>query len=537
MQGEHADTKPVAARARPAASPLMLLVAAALLAVAVGGAALAAGKVGPGSWPSRHAGRVQVVDEVAVTPMNYEREFSSNSPLILAEPGEPRFVVMANRLDAPDFSCALQVSGDAGRTWLTANPVPDLPKGAEKCYAPEVSFDRRGTLYYLFVGLANPGNRPMGAFLVTSTDRGQTFSRPRRVLGPLNFSVRMAIDREVGEKGRIHLVWIATSSAPTLGGFGPGENPILTAYSDDGGKTISEPIQVSDPERRRVVAPNLAVGPDKRVHVAYYDLGRDAVDYQGLEGPPWDDPWTLILSSSIDGGRAFEHVAVDEEIIAPERVMLIFTMPPPALVVGSNGLVCAGWTDGRHGDPDALVRCSSDHGRTWRAVRRLNDDRVGNGASQYLPRLALSSEGRLDAVFFDRRDDSRNVLNRVVLTYSVDGGRSFLPNKRVSKGPSDSRIGQQYTHPAAAGQYEIGARLGLLSGVSHALVAWPDSRHWSPPATGQDLFSATVAMPERRGPGLVVRLLGGALAVAGLAGLVTWAVRSSWWRAKPGVTG
>lgn len=140
------------------------------------------------------------------------------------------------------------------------------------------AFDGDGVLHYLFVGLTGPGNEPMGAFLTTSGDRGRTFTPPRQVLGPLKFSVRMAIDRDAGGAGGLHLAWVDTSSDPPTGGFGPPPNPIMTAHSDDGGETFSSPVQVSDPDRLRVVAPALALGPDGAVHVAYYDLGDDVVD-------------------------------------------------------------------------------------------------------------------------------------------------------------------------------------------------------------------------------------------------------------------
>lgn len=495
--------------------PLTVVAATAAGAVALLGAALAAGVLPP--KPLGSSGTARVVDEVAVTPTVMDAEFSSNSPMIAAEPGEPRFVVIANRLEAPDFSCALQVSGDGGRTWVTAQPVPKLPEGAEKCYAPEVAFGRDGILHYLFVGLAAPGNRPMGAFLVTSSDRAQSFSPPRRVLGPLNFGVRMAIDREAGKAGRIHLAWIAATSDPSLGGFGPPPNPVVTAHSNDGGRTFSEPVQVSDARRERVVAPALALGADHAVHVGYYDLGRDALDYQGLEGPVWEEPWLLVVATSSDGGGSFgPGRVVDDDIIAAERVMLVFTMPPPALVGGADGLVCAAWTDARHGDADAFSRCSRDLGRTWAPARRLNDDRVGNGTTQYLPRLSLSPGGRLDAVFFDRRDDATNVRNHVYFTSSSDG-RRFAANGRISSERSDTRIGQQYVHGSAKGLYEIGSRLALLSQEGRAIAAWPDTRHWTPGTTGQDIFSATVALPERRGQGR--RLFGAALLGVGLGGL------------------
>ncbi|HSH62342.1 MAG TPA: sialidase family protein, partial [Acidimicrobiales bacterium] len=143
-----------------------------------------------------------------MTAMNQETSPANNSPALAADPTDGRFVVLANRLDAPDFGCELSVSGDGGASWEPASGAPALPDGAEKCYAPEIDFDGEGTLYVLFVGLAGPGNRPMGAFMSTSTDRAKTFSPPRPVLGPLNFAVRMAIDRSLGEMGRIHVAWI-----------------------------------------------------------------------------------------------------------------------------------------------------------------------------------------------------------------------------------------------------------------------------------------------------------------------------------------
>ncbi|MEX2289755.1 MAG: sialidase family protein [Mycobacteriales bacterium] len=501
----------------PSRRSLLLTLAAAAALI---GAVLAGGELPPQDPGA--AGQPQVLDEVAVTAMNQIVGVSNNSPMILADPAEPRFVVMANRLDAPDFSCALQVSGDAGRSWVSARPVPVLPAGAQKCYAPEVAFDRAGRLHYLFVGLAGAGNEPVGVFLTTSEDRGRTFTEPRQVLGARNYAVRMAVDPELGETGRLHLVWLAATSEPSLGGFGPPPNPILTAYSDDGGRTFTDPVQVSDPARERVVAPALALGPDSSVHVGFYDLGRDAIDYQGLEGAVWEQPWTLLLSTSRDGGRRFEPArVVDAQIAPPERVMLIFTMAPAALVAGSGGLVCAAWTDARNGDADSLARCSPDHGRTWQDITRLNDDPLGNGARQYLPRLSLSPQGRLDAVFFDRRDDPANVLNHLYLTWSADGGRSFTPNAQISRAPSDTQIGQQYVHASARGQYEIGARLGLLSQRVGAVAVWPDTRHSESGGTGQDLFAATVGLPDAGRRFGTVEIVGTALILAVLIAVAT----------------
>lgn len=445
----------------------------------------------------------QALAEVPVTATDVDANRANNSPALAAHPGDSDFLAMANRLDAPEFSCALHLSGDGGRGWLQVPPVPRLPEGVERCYAPEVAFDRSGVLYYLFLGLKGTANEPVGAYLTTSSDRGRSFSSPRPLLGPHSYMVRMAIDQGSGQRGRIHLVWVAAGAEPSLGGFQPGvANPILAAHSDDGGRTFSPPVQVSDPARQRVVAPALALGPDHRVHVLYYDLEDDVIDYQGLEGARWEKTWSLVLSTSGDGGDRFgPGVVVEDGVVPPERVMLIFTMPPASLVAGEDGALHAGWHDARNGDWDVFVRRSIDGGRTWREAVRVNDDAVGNGRHQYLPRLSTSPEGRLDAVFYDRRDDPQNLFHHVSFTFSGDGGRSFAPNLRITTEPSSSRIGARYLVPSAAGMVDLGSRMALLSRTSTALAAWTDSRN-TPGGEGemQDIF-ATEARFDGPEPG------------------------------------
>ena len=465
-----------------------------------------------------------------MTATDLRRADANNSPALAVDPTEPRFVALAHRADAPEFSCGLQVSGDGGRGWQPANPVPQLPEGAEKCYAPEVGFDRKGRLYYLFVGLQGLGNSPMGAFLTSSTDRGRTWAPPQVVLGPENYMVRMAIDPTLGAKGRIHLVWLTTASRPGLGALPAGPNPIVTAHSDDGGRTFTAPVQVSDPGRPRSVAPSVALGPDHAVHVAYFDLRDDAVDYQGLEGAVWPGEWSVVVTSSRDGGERWgPGVVVDDALVPPGRVMLIFTMPAPALAADRSGRLFAGWWDSRNGDPDVFVARSANAGRTWGPPIRLNDDPVGAGSDQYLLRLSVASNGRVDAVFLDRRNDPRNLRNDSYLTYSSDNGRTFAPNVRLTAQSSDSRIGQGYLIPSAKGLIEFGSRLAIISRPTAALAAWPDTRNGVLGSTQQDVFATEVLLPGSDGAGPDWMLFGaaaGAVVLVAAGVLVVWGRRS-----------
>ena len=485
---------------------VLLPVAAVLL---VAGAALVAGvpRIGPTRTP-------EVGPEFPATAMDISGGYANNSPMLVADPNEPRFVVMASRLDAPVFGCTLQASGDGGRSFIPVRPLEKLPDGAERCYAPEVAFDRDGTLHYLFVGLRGEGNQAMGVFLTTSKDRAATFSTPRRVLGPFNYGVRMAIDTS-GSRDRLHLAYLHASTDPPTGGLPATDNPILSSYSDDGGQTFSEPVRVNDPARTRAVAPALALGERGSVHIAYYDLGDDARDYQGLEGPVWEGSWSIVLASSGDRGATFSPGrVVDDGIVPHERVMLIFTMPAPALVVDGDRR-CVAWTDARHGDADALVRCSADAGASWGELRRANDDPMGNGRSQYQPRLGLAPGGRLDVVFYDRRNDPADRVNEVSYAYSTDGAASFSPNRILTADLSDSRVGQRYANVSARNLVEFGSRIGLLSTRAAAVAAWTDTRN-SRGGTSQDVFSVVVDFPERAQPAWA-RLAGAALLAAGVA--------------------
>jgi hypothetical protein len=441
--------------------------------------------------------------ELPVTATMLESERAQNSPTLAVDPTDSRYVALASRVDAPAFDCALQVSGDKGRTWLPAHPVPVLPEGADRCYAPEIAFDNTGTLYYLFIGLHGEGNTPMGAFLTTSKGRGD-FTAPRQVLGPDRFMARMVVDRNIGAHGRIHVVWLEPGQPPALGGLSVEQAPILAVHSDDGGATFSRPVVVSDPTRQLVVAPAVALGRDGTLHVAYYDLRDDRRDYRGLEGPAWEGTWSVVVSTSTDRGVTFSrHAEGATDVKTDERVMLIFTMPPPSIVADAKGGVWVAWPDARSGDSDVLAAASSDGARTFSPPVRIDDDPVASASKQYLPRLSLASDGRLDAIFYDRRNDPEDRKNDVYYTYSLDGGRLFAPNLRVTSESSSSLSGAQYGVPSAKGLVEFGSRLALVPTASGLLAAWTDTRNVPAGAEQQDVFATQIVTGDhgsRRSP-------------------------------------
>ncbi len=463
-----------------------------------------------------------VRSEVPITATDIYNKPSNNSPQLAVDPTDARFVVVANRLDAP-FNCSLQASGDGGRSWVSARPVPQLPEGADTCYAPEVAFGRHGLLYYLFVGLREPGSSPMGVYLTTSRDRAHSFSPPRQVLGPRHYGVRMAFDPTYGAQGRIHLVWLEANSDPPLGGLPSPPNPIMAAHSDDGGATFSPPVHVSDSAHPLAVAPAATIGANHSLHVLYYDLGDDQRDYRGLEGTRWEGNWSLVAATSPDAGGHFAPgVTVDDGVVPPERVMLIFTMPPAALVADGHGGLYAAWHDARNDDWDVFLRHSPDGGRTWSPATQVNDNRGRDETHQYLPRLSVAPNGRLDVIFYDRRNNVENRGNDVYYTFSNDRGATFAPNRKLTALDSDSMVGPKYAVPSAMGMVDFGSRLGLVSTNARVLAAWTDTRFTARGNPAQDIFGTEIDFGA--GSSGVPGWLAGAGVAVGwtAAGLAAW---------------
>ncbi len=439
-----------------------------------------------------------------------------NSPTIVRNPVRPTNLAVASRIDTPFFSCALHFSVDGGANWMqTAIPAP---KGAEaKCYAPDVAFSQAGILYLSFVTLKGTGNTPDALWLSKSSDGGRTLSTPVQVHGPLTFQVRLAADPV--KPARVYLTWLQGYAVASLKFVSPG-NPIMAVRSDDGGATWSAPVRVSSPARGRVITPAPVVGRDGALYVLYLDVGQDQLDYEGGHGgrggPAYAGRYTLVLARSRDGGAHWDESVVDDRLMPLSRYV-VFLAPAPSVAVDNAGRVYAAFQDVRLGDPDVWLWSLGPGASRWSRAVRVNDTRLHDGTSQYLPKIAVAPDGRLDVLYYDRRGDPANLTNQVSLQSSFDHGRTFTPAVRLASRAFDSRIG----FGAKEGLPDLGARLGLISADRAALAVWTDTRAGTPATQKQDLAEAAVAISDPFTLSATARdaLRLGALA-AGLAGLM-----------------
>ena len=437
-----------------------------------------------------------------------------NSPTLVRNPRDDRNLVVTNRIDSPDFSCAVHVSRDAGTTWKpTRVAIPPGP--GRKCYAPDAAFAADGTLHVAYVTLQGRGNTPSSLWVASSRDGGRTLGTPRRVAGPLTFQIRIAADPR--RAGTVYVSWLQAREVGTLR-FTSG-NPIVVARSDDRGRRWTRPVRASSPARSRVLAPSPVVGPEGELYVLYLDVRDDTLDYEGgheaVGGPPYGGRFSLVLARSTDRGATWAESVVDDEVV-PTRRFIAFLPPFPTLALDRrSGKLYVAFEDGRDGDPDVRLWSLAPGASDWSGPVRVNDTPRRDGTDQYLPKLAVAPDGRVDVVYYDRRDDEgTNVFNDVSLQSSSDEGRSFGPRAVLSDTAFDSRLGFGNERDLA----DIGSRLALVADDDGATAVWSDTRSGTEASIKQDLYVAVVRTGE---PWTVaaLRYIGIALILCGLLAL------------------
>ena len=485
------------------------LVGLALVALGVGG--FLAGRAAPTS-------RVEVVspaapvNQGALDPTDIR---ANNSPSVASNPRNSRQMAVVNRVDSPSFSCRLHLSADAGRTW--AESALPQPAGEEpRCFAPDLAYGADGRLHVSFVTLAGVANAPHAGWLVTSSDAGRTFSVPVRTMGEYGFGVRIAADPI--DASRLYVAWLAGIDIGTLA-FPDTGYPINLARSDDGGSTWSEPVRVSPPDRKRVVAAAIVARARGRVLVSYLDVGGDSLDYHGAHegrgGPPYSGPWKLVVARSDDAGTTWDETEAEASLVPTTR-FVVFTPPVPSLAASADGRkVYLAFTDGRLGDADVWVWASIDGGATFAPPRRVNDTPAGDGRTQDLVAIAVDPRGRLVVMYNDRRRDPHDARAEVSMQWSSDGGLTFTPRSSVGGGRFDTRVGAGIERDLP----DLGSRAGLVSNEEGAVAVWTDTRAGNDVSLKQDLARALVEVADPVLSPAMASYVRGASAVAALAGL------------------
>jgi hypothetical protein len=131
-------------------------------------------------------------------------------------------------------------------------------------------------------------------------------------------------------------------------------------------------------------------------------------------------------------------------------------------------------------DTDVLLSYSDNHGDIWSTPVILHDDQTMYPVDQYHPWVSVDEAGRVWAIFYDRRNDSNNLLADVYFTVSEDGGVTWRPNERLTDASSNPGAGS-----LDAGL--IGEYIGWCALGGKAVAVWTDTR-----LGNQDCFTARI---------------------------------------------
>jgi hypothetical protein len=198
------------------------------------------------------------------------------------------------------------------------------------------------------------------------------------------------------------------------------------------------------------------------------------------------------VARSTDRGVTWKESVADDAIVPTER-FIVFTPPSPSIAVDRKGdAVYTAFADGRDGDADVRLWALREGASRWSAPVRVNDTPKGDETAQYLPALGVAPNGRLDVLYYDRRDDRNNVLNGVSLQSSHDGGRSFEARVKVADKSFSSRIGFGMERDLA----DLGSRLAIVSTDPRAYAVWTDTRGGSLDTGKQDIARGVVAFND-----------------------------------------
>lgn len=412
---------------------------------------------GGGSAPTRTQLRVGTMALVASAPSGVY----DNSPALAIDPRDSQRMVVANDSEGSSFSASMHWTSTGGRLWQET-PL-GVPTVSAPLFDPDVGFDDNGRLYLTCVDLDENGD-PQEVWLMTSSDGGRSIDHARRIAVAHAFQVRLA----VGAHGDIYVTWLEAHEVGNLS-F-PGDSPqIVEAASHDSGATFSPPVVVSDQSRRRVGASVPTVASDGNVVVVYEDFGGDVRDFQNLEGPPWPEPFSLVVSRSLDRGRSFSAgTLLQPNVFAAGRFVPFFPRYP-SLASAANGTIYVSWESARDGVVESLVRRSDDEGRSWDPPRVLGTSGDVNLDATLMPAVVASADC-IDAAFLGHMRGQPKALVHPILAVSCDLGMTFAATN-LWRSPVSLSAGPEFTGAHGVPPYQ-GSRVGLAMLGDTVAVAW-----------------------------------------------------------------
>src|SRR5713101_4406872 len=336
-------------------------------------------------------------------------------------------------------------SGDGGKTWGAVDlPLPPAltNNGFDFGSDPGVAWDTKGNVYYSFIVVFfSSGGAVNGTEMAVakSTDGGMTWPANQVAFfagetGTAAFDDKpmITVDTNLNSSFR-DTIYAAWDHASFVNGKPSSIIALLVSHSIDGGATFSTPATASSttPGPKAVIGADPFVAPDGSVHVAWQDVQNRSV----------------TESSSSDGGVTFgpihvisgTQVAFDIGIPAQSsrRALLYPACGADASAGPNRGTLYCSWMDGTVANGvNVFVSRSTDHGASWSAPLRVNDDAgLADHFNQWLS--VDPADGSINVSWNDTRNDPSRLSTDIFYARSTDGGSTFASNVQVTTAPTN----------------------------------------------------------------------------------------------------
>jgi hypothetical protein len=381
-------------------------------------------------------------------------------------------------------TCASFLSTDGGETWARY----DFP--ITRCFDPWVAFTPHGDAVFTAVGkhpaLAEQGNQ--GLIVVHSPDGGRTWDEQPVGLGRGPDHPTIVVDWTASKRRG----WVYVLSGQTVRtDDGTFRWNVFVARSRDGGRAFDEPTTFA-PNNLANHAEIPVILSDGALLVSFVDGMRNVNNFRGPGGML--DRRRAWVARSLDGGSTFSMPLFVNEACGPPPGFRL-----SALVVDTSSgpfhdrlyFACR-----QKGAGPIVVNSSTDRGETWTDPVPIHSTPPDSTVERDIGALAVNKWGVLGIAWTDGRSQPGGGCQQAYFTASLDGGRSFLPERPLFSARScvDSTAngGAVYRERPVGGDY-----FGMVTRPDGLFrLLWADARDGV-----FQLWTATIAVQGNTGEG------------------------------------
>jgi hypothetical protein len=385
-----------------------------------------------------------------------------NESSIAINPLRPN-VLFASAVDYRNGAWAY-ISTDAGRTWRNVS-LGDVRPGWPSGNDPSVAFDHLGNGYVMYGALVRGNTDPTkngqsGIYLSKTTDDGVSWTKHIAVIehqgvmtadSVLEDKYYIEIDRSTASP---HLGWMYTPWKRVTDR--DSATQIMFARSTDGGLTWGAPVAISPRKPRTSLDttfgqsfPLAATGPDGTVYVVWHDGPIRSIGFARSSdgGLTFTAPRYVVQGNRSHGtpkkvGADVYHVLKNTFRAETYPTLMADNSSSPR-----RGWLYLAWASGEQ--PNVYFSRSTDKGETWTSPRIIHSDTTND---QWWPWLAVDPmNGDIAVMYSDSRHDTANILVDQYVSYSSDGGDTWI-DRRATDAMSDYRM-NPFQNGIFAGDY------------------------------------------------------------------------------------